>query len=84
MAQLTGTRKIKTAVFISGTGTNLNSLIKFSKTKKSPITIDMIVSNNHKSKGLQYAKTFKKKKKIYNFSDHSLAEKKNNFKFKKE
>ena len=76
MAQLTGTRKIKTAVFISGTGTNLNSLIKFSKTKKSPITIDMIVSNNHKSKGLQYAKTFKIKKKIYNFSDHSLAEKK--------
>ena len=37
MAQSTGSSKIKTAVFISGTGTNLYSLIKFSKLKKSPI-----------------------------------------------
>ena len=53
MVQLTGKSNIKTAVFISGTGTNLKSLIKFSKTKKSPITIDVIVSNNYKAKGLQ-------------------------------
>ena len=46
MVRLTGKSNIKTAVFISGTGTNLKSLIKFSKTKKSPITIDMIVTNN--------------------------------------
>ena len=76
MAQSTGTKKIKTAVFISGTGTNLKSLIKFSKKRKSPITIDMIVSNNHKSKGLRYAKTFKIKKKIYNFRNRTLTEKK--------
>jgi len=76
MVQLTGKSNIKTAVFISGTGTNLKSLIKFSKTKKSPITIDMIVTNNYKAKGLQYAKTFKIKKKIYNFKNQSIAEKK--------
>ena len=33
MEKLTGYRKINTAVFISGTGSNLNSLIKFSKQK---------------------------------------------------
>ena len=34
MVKLTGYKKIKTAVFISGTGSNLKSLIKFSKKKK--------------------------------------------------
>ena len=65
MALLTGSNKIKTAVFISGTGSNLKSLIKFSKLKKSPISINLIVSNDSKSKGLQYGKIFKIKKKIF-------------------
>jgi len=43
MAILTGSKKIKTSVFISGTGSNLKNLIKFSKLKKSPITIDLII-----------------------------------------
>ena len=34
MVKLTGYKKVKAAVFISGTGSNLNSLIKFSKKKK--------------------------------------------------
>ena len=42
MAKLIGLNKIKTAVFISGTGSNLNSLIKFSKIKNSPISIKLI------------------------------------------
>ena len=53
-----GINKIKTAVFISGTGSNLKSLIKFSKVKKSPISIDLIVSNKSQAKGLNYGKTF--------------------------
>ena len=69
MALLTGSNKIKTAVFISGTGSNLKSLIKFSKLKKSPIIIEMIISNNAKSKGLQYAKIYKIKKKVFNFKN---------------
>ena len=63
MVLSTGHSKIKTAVFISGTGSNLKSLIKFSKIKKSPISIEFIVSNNSKAKGLNYAKIYKIKKK---------------------
>ena len=63
MALSTGSNKIKTAVFISGTGSNLNSLINFSKQEKSPISIDLIISNNPKSKGLKFGKIFKIKKK---------------------
>tara|TARA_Y200000002_G_scaffold62520_1_gene47673 strand:- start:146 stop:727 length:582 start_codon:yes stop_codon:yes gene_type:complete len=76
MAPSTGINKIKTAVFISGTGSNLFSLIKFSKLKKSPISINMIISNNAKSKGLNFSKQFRIKKRIYNFKIKSLAEKK--------
>ena len=67
MVKLTGYKKIKTAVFISGTGSNLKSLIKFSKTKKSPISINLIISNNPKAKGLNLGKINKIKKKVFNF-----------------
>ena len=76
MALSTGNNKIKTAVFISGTGSNLLSLIRFSKQKKSPISINIIISNSSKSKGLIYSKHFKIKKKIYDFNKKNLAEKK--------
>ena len=75
MALLTGSNKINTAIFISGTGSNLKSLIKFSKLKKSPIIIKMIISNNSKSKGLRYAKIYKIKKKVFDFKN-ALSEKK--------
>ena len=75
MALLTGFNKIKTAVFISGTGSNLKSLIQFSKLKKSPIVIEMIISNNAKSKGLQYAKIYKIKKKVFDFKNNSSEKK---------
>ena len=75
MAQSTGSNKIKTAVFISGTGSNLNSLIKFSKLKESPITIDIIISNNPKSEGLNFGKIYKIKKKIFDFKKNTSSEK---------
>jgi phosphoribosylglycinamide formyltransferase 1 len=75
MALLAGSNKIKTAVFISGTGSNLKSLIQFSKLKKSPIVIEMIISNNAKSKGLQYAKVYKIKKKVFDFKNNSSEKK---------
>ena len=75
MALLTGSNKIKTAVFISGTGSNLKSLIQFSKLKKSPIVIEMIISNNAKSKGLRYAKVYKIKKKVFDFKNNSSEKK---------
>ena len=51
--------KINTAVFISGRGSNLKSLIKYSKTKKSLIKIVLVVSDNSKAKGLEYANKLK-------------------------
>jgi phosphoribosylglycinamide formyltransferase-1 len=75
MALLTGSNKINIAVFISGTGSNLKSLIKFSKLKKSPIIIKLIISNNHKAKGLRYANIYKIKKKVFDFKN-TLSEKK--------
>ena len=75
MALLTGSNRINIAVFISGTGSNLKSLINFSKLKKSPIIIKMIISNNSKSKGLQYARIYKIKKKVFDFKN-ILSEKK--------
>ena len=87
MVLSTGFNKIRTAVFISGTGSNLKSLIKFSKTNESPISINLIISNNSKAKGLNYAKIFKIKKKILNFKNKNQSEeqlltilKKNNIK----
>ena len=59
MALLIGSKKKRTAVFISGNGSNLRSLIKFSKLKKSPISINLIISNNLRAKGLFYAKILK-------------------------
>jgi len=75
MEKLTGLKKIKTAVFISGRGSNLKNLIKFSKTKKSPIIIDLVISNK-KAYGLKYADQYKIKKKIISFKKGKIAEKK--------
>ena len=76
MVLLTGSKKIKTAVFISGTGSNLKRLIKFSKLKNSPISIELIISNNDMAKGLIFAKRFKIKKKIFNFKRNYLVDRK--------
>ncbi len=76
MAKLIGLNKIKTAVFISGTGSNLKNLINFSKTKKSPISIDLIISNTIKAKGLKFANQYQIKKKIFNFKNIKTTEKK--------
>jgi len=76
MAKLIGLKKIKTAVFISGTGSNLKNLIKFSKTKNSPIAIDLIISNTIKAEGLRFSNQFNIKKYISNFKDSKIAEEK--------
>jgi|TARA_B110000285_G_C14702130_1_gene413940 phosphoribosylglycinamide formyltransferase-1 len=75
MEKLTGHKKIKTAVFISGRGSNLNNLIKFSNTKKSPIVIELVIADK-KAIGLKYAVQYKIKKKIINYKNNRIAEKK--------
>ena len=74
MNQFTGSKKILTAVFISGRGSNLKSLIKFSKKKSSPIKINLVISNTKKAKGLKYADINNIQRKIINFKKKSLAE----------
>jgi len=74
VVKLTGLKKIKTAVFISGTGSNLKNLIKFSKIKNSPISIDLIFSNTTKAKGLRFSNQFNIKKYVSNFNNPKIAE----------
>ena len=74
MVKLTGLKKIKTAVFISGTGSNLKNLIKFSKIKNSPISIDLIFSNTFKAKGLRFSNQFNIKKYVSSFENYKTAE----------
>ena len=73
MALSVGYKRIRTAVFISGTGSNLKSLIKFSKLKKSPLSINIIISNNPRAQGLLYGKIYKIKKRIFNFKKKNLS-----------
>ena len=65
MEKLTG-KKINTAVFISGSGSNLNSIIKNSLKKNFPIKISLVISNNKNAYGINYAKNNKIKFKIIN------------------
>ena len=56
MEKLNGKKKLIVSVFISGRGTNLKSLINFSKYKNSPIKIVLVICNNKNAKGINYAK----------------------------
>ena len=47
--------KINIAVFISGRGSNLKSLIKYSRKKNSLVKIILVISNNPDAKGLKFA-----------------------------
>jgi len=49
-------KKINTCVFISGTGSNLNSLIASSKSYNFPIKIKLVISNNKNAIGNLIAK----------------------------
>ena len=76
MKKLIGHKRKKTCIFISGTGTNLKSLIEFSKKKLSPISINLVISNKKNAKGLKYADQNNIEKKIINFNHKNIAEKK--------
>ena len=63
MKKLTG--NINVGVFISGRGSNLKELIKYSKKKNTKWKIKLVISNKKEAKGLAYAK---KNKKSYQYS----------------
>ena len=76
MAKLNGKKKLKISVFISGRGTNLKSLINFSKNKNSRIKINLIISDNKYAKGLYFAKKNKINFLIVNYKSIKVAEQK--------
>tara|TARA_B100001057_G_scaffold471112_2_gene533114 strand:- start:1004 stop:1570 length:567 start_codon:yes stop_codon:yes gene_type:complete len=57
--------KKKIAVFISGRGSNLKNLIRYSKLKKSLFKIVFVLSNKSNAQGLKYAKAKKIKNYVY-------------------
>ena len=69
-------KKINIAVFISGRGSNLKSLIKHYKKRKSRVSIKLVISNNSKANGLIYAKQAKIKSYVLNFKKNNVIEKK--------
>ena len=68
--------KKNVAVFISGRGSNLKSLINYSNKKKSLIKIVLVISNNSGARGLNYAKRSKIKNYIIKSQSKSIFEKK--------
>ena len=76
MAKLIGKSKLNAAVFISGRGSNLKSLINFAKKKLSPIKIVLVVSSNKEAQGLNYAKINNIKNIIVTYKNKLKAEKK--------
>ena len=62
MKKLTG--NINVGVFISGRGSNLKELIKYSKKNNTKWKIKLVISNKKEAKGLAYAK----KNKIINYA----------------
>ena len=76
MEKSNGKKKLIVSVFISGRGTNLNSLINFSKRKDSSIKIGLIITNNKNAKGLNFAKKNKIKFLIVNYKNKIKAENK--------
>ena len=63
------------AVFISGRGSNLKSLINYSKKKNSLVKIMLVISNNTNAKGLKIANSFKIKNYAIKFKNRSIFEK---------
>ena len=66
--------KKNTAVLISGRGSNLRSLIKYSKKKKSLIRIVLVVSDNLSAKGLNYANKSKINNIVIKYSNRKTFE----------
>ena len=76
MVKSIGNKKINIAVFISGKGSNLKNLIDHSLKKFSKFKIYLVITNNSKASGVDYAKKYFIKQKIINYSNIKIAERK--------
>ena len=76
MVKSIGDKKIFCAVFISGRGSNLKSIYKYSKKKKSKIHLKLVITNRSDALGINFAKKNKIQIKIVSFQNRNKAEKK--------
>ena len=67
-------KKIKSCVFISGNGSNLKSIIKSSRDYNFPIKIELIITNNKKAKGLNFAKKYNIPFKVFSYDNRKNFE----------
>tara|TARA_B100000586_G_C20101229_1_gene424986 strand:+ start:1020 stop:1583 length:564 start_codon:yes stop_codon:yes gene_type:complete len=76
--------KKKACIFISGSGTNLKSIIKNSRDYNFPINISLVIANKKNAGGIRFAKKFSiphivldiSKKKFENFAIRELLQRK--------
>ena len=61
--------KQRTCIFISGTGSNLKSIINNSRDPNFPIKINLVLTNNKDAKGIKYAKKFSIPFKVLEYSN---------------
>ena len=76
-------RKIRACVFISGTGSNLNAIIKSSRDYNFPIKIELIISDNISAKGLDFARKYGIQFKYFSSKKQKKFERKCLFEIKK-
>jgi len=75
--------KIRTCILISGTGSNLESIIKSSRDYNFPIKIKLIISNNINAKGLKLAKKYSIPYKFFSSKNRKVFERNSLFVIKK-
>ena len=75
--------KIRSCVFISGNGSNLRSIIKSSRDYNFPIKIELIISNNMKAKGLEFAKKYNIPFKFFAYDNQGKFERNSLYEIKK-
>ena len=76
MKKLNGKLKYNIAVFISGRGSNLKSIIKYSLKKETSYKVKVVISNKRKAKGLIIAKKNKIKRYCIDFTQSKRLGKK--------
>ena len=76
MVKLIGKNKIFCAVFISGRGSNLKSIYKYSRKYSSKINLKLVVSNKSNVEGVKFARRKKIITKIDKFKNKRESEKK--------
>ena len=75
--------KVKACILISGTGSNLESIIKSSRNYNFPIKIELIISNNINAKGLKLAKKYSIPYKFFSSKNRKTFERNSLFEIKK-